>query len=47
MTLAVLLAGGRGLVDAHEAFRRGTEHWLYDREDTDFLLYRQTIGFIG
>ncbi len=47
MTLAMLLAGGRGLIDEHEAFRTGTERWLDDREQTDFSLYRQTIGFIG
>ena len=47
MTLAMLLAGGRGLVDEHEAFRTGTERWLDDREETDFSLYRQTTGFIG
>ncbi|MEM8631648.1 MAG: NAD(P)-dependent oxidoreductase [Pseudomonadota bacterium] len=47
MTLAMLLAGGRGLVEEHEAFRTGAERWLDDRDDTDFSLYRQTIGFIG
>ena len=47
MTLAMMLAGGRGLVAEHEAFRTGTERWLDDRDDTDFSLYRQTVGFIG
>ncbi len=47
MTLAMVLAGGRGLVDEHEAFRTGTERWLDDRPDSDFSLYRQTVGFIG
>jgi len=47
MTLAMLLAGGRGLVEEHEAFRIGTERWLDDRDQTDFSLYRQTVGFIG
>lgn len=47
MTLAMILAGGRGLVEEHEAFRVGTEHWLDDRPETDFTLYRQSVGFIG
>ncbi|MEL7114530.1 MAG: NAD(P)-dependent oxidoreductase [Pseudomonadota bacterium] len=47
MTLAMMLAGGRGLIEEHEAFRTGTERWLDDRDETDFSLYRQTIGFIG
>ncbi|MEX0279110.1 MAG: NAD(P)-dependent oxidoreductase [Ruegeria sp.] len=47
MTLAMLLAGGRGLVEEHEAFRTGAELWLDDRDQTDFSLYHQTIGFIG
>ncbi|MEO0543275.1 MAG: NAD(P)-dependent oxidoreductase [Pseudomonadota bacterium] len=47
MTLAMMLAGGRGLIEEHEAFRKGTERWLDDREESDFTLYRQTIGFIG
>lgn len=47
MTLAMVLAGGRGLVEEHEAFRTGTERWLDDRPETDFSLYRQTVGFIG
>lgn len=47
MTLAMMLAGGRGLVEEHEAFRRGTERWLDDRDETDFTLYGQTVGFIG
>jgi len=47
MVLAMMLAGGRGLVDEHEAFRKGAEHWIDDREETDFSLYGQTIGFVG
>lgn len=47
MTLAMVLAGGRGLVDEHEAFRVGGERWLDDRPETDFTLYRQSVGFIG
>lgn len=47
MTLAMMLAGGRGLVEEHEAFRTGSERWLDDRVETDFTLYRQTVGFIG
>ena len=47
MTLAMTLAGARGLIAEHEAFRMGTERWLDDRPETDFSLYRQTVGFIG
>ncbi|MEM1429264.1 MAG: NAD(P)-dependent oxidoreductase [Pseudomonadota bacterium] len=47
MALAMALAGGRGLVDEHEAFRRGAERWLDDREDRDFTLFGQTVGFLG
>ena len=47
MTLAMMLAGGRGLVVEHEAFRTGEERWLDDRDETDFTLYGQTVGFIG
>ncbi len=47
MALAMMLAGGRGLIDQHEAFRTGTEQWLDDREATDFSLYQQSVGFIG
>lgn len=47
MALAMMLAGARGLIDEHEAFRRGQERWLDDREKTDFSLYNQTVGFIG
>ncbi len=47
MALAMMLAGGRGLVAEHEAFRSGNERWLDDREYTDFTLYGQSIGFIG
>ncbi|MDG1407048.1 MAG: NAD(P)-dependent oxidoreductase [Paracoccaceae bacterium] len=41
------LAGARGLVDQHEAFRRGDEHWLADRPNTDFSLYGADVGFVG
>lgn len=47
MVLAMILAGGRGLVEEHEAFRRGEERWLDDRDETDFSLYHQRVGFIG
>ncbi|MEM8555800.1 MAG: NAD(P)-dependent oxidoreductase [Pseudomonadota bacterium] len=47
MTLGMMLAGARGLVAEHEAFRRGAERWLDDREDTDFSLHDAPIGFIG
>ncbi|MFL4469727.1 NAD(P)-dependent oxidoreductase [Tateyamaria armeniaca] len=47
MGLAMLLSASRGLVAEHEAFRQGGESWLDDREETDFTVYRQQIGFIG
>lgn len=47
MTLAMILGAGRGLVFEHEAFRRGAERWLDDREDRDFTLFNQSVGFIG
>lgn len=47
MALAMMLAGGRGLVAEHETFRAGIEEWQHDRPDFDFSLYDQDIGFIG
>ncbi len=47
MGLAMALAGGRGLVDEHEAFRKGEERWLADREDSDFSLFGANVGFVG
>lgn len=47
MGLAMALAGARGLVHEHEAFRSGQEHWLSDNTATDFTLFGAPIGFIG
>lgn len=47
MTLAMMLAAGRGLVEEHCAFARHAERWLDDRAEGDFSLYGQRIGFIG
>ena len=47
MGLAMALAGARGLVAEHEAFRRGQEGWLQDNPQTDFSLYGARIGFVG
>ena len=47
MCLAMMLAGARGLVAEHEAFRHGQENWLSDNDGTDFTLFGQTIGFVG
>lgn len=47
MALAMTLAGARGLVQEHERFRDGSEHWLSDNVDTDFTVFNSTIGFIG
>ena len=47
MTLALLLAGCRGVVDEHERFRIGKEQWFDDLAGSDFTLYGQTVGFVG
>lgn len=47
MGVAMALAGGRGLVTEHEAFRQGREGWLQDNPETDFSLYGAEIGFVG
>ena len=47
MGLAMALAGARGLVAEHEAFRLGKERWLSDNPVTDFTIYGAKIGFIG
>lgn len=47
MGLAMALAGARGMVTEHEAFRRGEESWLQDNALTDFSLFGADVGFIG
>lgn len=47
MALGMMIAGARGIVDEHEAFRHGTERWLDDREERDFTLHGAPIGFVG
>ena len=47
MTLGFVIAGARGIVDGHEAFRQGTETWPGEDARFDFSLYGQTVGFIG
>ena len=47
MGLAMILSGARGLVAEHEAFRRGDEAWLDDRDASDFTVYGEKIGFVG
>ncbi len=47
MTLGLMLAGCRGIVEEHERFRDNRERWLADNVGTDFTLYGQTIGFVG
>jgi phosphoglycerate dehydrogenase-like enzyme len=47
MTLGLLLAGARGIVEEHERFRLGSERWLADNTGTDFSLFGQSIGFVG
>lgn len=46
MTLALALAGGRGIVREHEAMRQGNEIWRH-QTDFDFTLHGQTIGLVG
>ncbi|MDE0524224.1 MAG: hypothetical protein OXH79_19930 [Boseongicola sp.] len=47
MGLAMALAGARGLVVEHEAFRSGSEGWLQENPATDFSLHGARIGFVG
>ena len=47
MALGMLIAGARGLVAEHEAFRQGLEGWLADREGRDWTLFGAEIGFVG
>ena len=47
MGLAMALAGARGLVAEHEAFRGGNEGWLQENPATDFSLHGARIGFVG
>ncbi len=47
MALAMALAGGRGLVREHEAFRRGDEVWQVDRPAWDSTLFGQQVGLLG
>lgn len=47
MAVAMALSAGRGLVEEHELFRTGGEHWLNDNPKTDFTMFGQAIGFVG
>ena len=47
MTLGLLLAGCRGIVEEHERVRIGKERWFDDHAGSGFMLYRQSIGFVG
>ncbi len=47
MGLAMALAGARGLVGEHEAFRSGNEGWLRENPATDFSLRGARMGFVG
>ncbi len=47
MCLGLMLAGARGIVAEHEAFRLGHEHWLADNGATDFSLFGARVGFVG
>ncbi|MDW3225374.1 MAG: NAD(P)-dependent oxidoreductase [Paracoccaceae bacterium] len=47
MTLGLMLAGCRGIVEEHERFRDNRERWLRDNIGNEFMLYGQSIGFVG
>jgi phosphoglycerate dehydrogenase-like enzyme len=47
MALGMAIAGGRGLVAEHEAFRQGEEVWQNDPPERDFTLYGKNVGFVG
>lgn len=47
MALGLMLAGARGIVQEHEAFRARSESWLEDHAGRDFTLYGAPIGFVG
>lgn len=47
MTLGLMIAGARGIVEEHERFRTGHERWLEDRPLTDFSLFGAEVGFVG
>ena len=47
MALGMAIAGGRGLVTEHEAFRQGNEVWQSDPPERDFSLYGKDVGFVG
>jgi phosphoglycerate dehydrogenase-like enzyme len=47
MAVGLMLAGARGIVSEHEAFRAGTEAWLEDHVGRDFSLYGASVGFVG
>lgn len=47
MAVGLMIAGGRGVVEEHERFRRGTKRWRDDNIGIDFSLYGQRIGCIG
>jgi phosphoglycerate dehydrogenase-like enzyme len=46
MALAMTLASGRGLVEAHQQFQAGCEEWQGDLSG-DFSLFGQRVGFVG
>lgn len=47
MGLGMAIAGARGVVNEHEAFRTGDENWLNDNVETDFTLFGARVGFVG
>lgn len=47
MAIGLMLAGARGIVQEHEAFRAGRESWLEDHRGRDFTIYGASVGFVG
>lgn len=47
MAVAMALSSARGLVEEHELFRTGAEHWFNDNPKTDFSMFGQALGFVG
>ena len=47
MALGFAIASARETMDAHQAFQKGEEVYLYPSNQTAFTLFDQTVGFIG
>ena len=47
LALALTLACSRTVVETDRAFRRGNERWQFEANEESFMLFDQTVGFIG